>query len=142
MCLWQTKWHFDPFEPDSGGYAGVALNFIKIAQSGGEDSMILCVPNNGAISGLKDSDIVEITCDIRDGEAYPHHFGEVDEQNLELIRRVKIYERLSSEAIRTKSKTKAIEALTLHPLVASYSLATQLVDAFLEHNKEYTGDWK
>ena len=137
----QTKWHFDIFEKDDGGYAGVALNFIRIAQSGGLDSMILCVPNNGAIDGLLDTDVVEITCDIRDGEAYPHHFGKVDEQNLELIRRVKIYERLSSEAIRTKSRTKAIEALTLHPLVASYSLATKLVDAYLEHNKDYTGEW-
>ncbi|MBQ7597525.1 MAG: 6-phospho-beta-glucosidase [Clostridia bacterium] len=137
----QTKWSFDIFGQDDGGYAGVALNFIKIAQSGGVDSMILCVPNGGAINGLRDTDVVEITCDIKDGEAIPHVFGDVDEQNLELIRRVKIYERLSSEAIRTKSRTKAIEALTLHPLVASYSLATALVDAYLAHNKDYIGAW-
>ena len=138
----QTKWHFDIYEKDDGGYAGVALNFIRICQSGGVDSMILCVPNNGAIDGLLDSDVVEITCDIKDGEAHPHFFGKVDEQNLELIRRVKIYERLASEAIRTKSKVKAVEALTLHPLVASYSLACELVDAYLSHNKDYTGEWK
>ena len=138
----QTKWTFDLYAPDDGGYAGVALNFMKIAQSGGKDSMILCVPNNGAIDGLLDSDVVEITCDIVNGEAAPHRFGKVDEQNLELIRRVKIYERLSSEAIRHKSRTKAIEALTLHPLVASYSLATKLVDAYLEHNKAYTEGWQ
>ena len=138
----QTKWHFDIYEKDDGGYAGVALEFIRISQSGETGSMILCVPNNGAIAGLSDTDVVEITCDIKDGEAYPHHFGEVDEQNLELIRRVKIYERLASQAIREKSRTKAVEALTLHPLVASYSLANELVDAYLEHNKDYTGDWK
>ena len=138
----QTKWHFDIFEKDDGGYAGVALDFIRISQSGGTDQMILCVPNNGAIAGLKDSDVVEITCDIKDGEAYPHYFGEVDEQNLELIRRVKIYERLASQAIREKSRTKAVEALTLHPLVASYSLANELVDAYLEHNRDYTEGWK
>lgn len=138
----QTKWHFDIYEKDSGGYAGVALNFMQIARGGKPDSMILCVPNRGAIDGLRDDDVVEITCDIVDGEAYPHHFGQVDEQNLELIRRVKIYERLSSEAIRTKSRTKAIEALTLHPLVASYSLATALIDAYLAHNKAYTEGWK
>jgi 6-phospho-beta-glucosidase len=137
----RTKWHFDIFEPDEGGYAGVALNFMKIAQGGKADSMILCVPNGGAIEGLLDTDVVEITCDIVGGEAVPHRFGKVDEQNLELIRRVKIYERLASEAIRTKSRTRAIEALTLHPLVASYSLATQLVDAYLEHNKAFTGAW-
>ena len=137
----QTKWRFDPLGKDDGGYAGVALNFIQIAQGGAPDSMILCVPNGGAIDGLLDTDVVEITCDIVDVEAVPHRFGQVDEQNLELIRRVKMYERLSSEAIRTKSRTKAVEALTLHPLVASYSLATELVDAYLEHNKAYTGEW-
>ncbi|MBO4893864.1 MAG: 6-phospho-beta-glucosidase [Clostridia bacterium] len=138
----QTKWKFDIFGKDDGGYAGVALRFIEIAQSGGCDSMILCVPNNGAVSGLEDSDVVEITCDIKNGEAYPHYFGKVDEQNLELIRRVKIYERLASRAIREKSKVKAVEALTLHPLVASYSLAKELVDEYLEHNRDYTGEWK
>ena len=138
----KNQWHFDIYQPDDGGYAGVALKFIEIEQSGGADSMILCVPNRGAIEGLRDDDVVEITCDIVGGEAIPHKFGKVDEQNLELIRRVKIYERLSSEAIRTRSRTKAIEALTLHPLVASYSLATQLIDAYLEHNRDYTGDWK
>ncbi len=137
----KAKWHFDIYEEDDGGYAGVALKFMEIAQSGKTGSMILCVPNNGALSGLKESDVVEITCDIINGNAVPHRFVEVDEQNLELIRRVKMYERLSSEAIRALSRTRAIEALTMHPLVASYSLATALTDKYIEHNKKYTGDW-
>ncbi len=137
----QTVWRFDPFGKDDGGYAGVALKFMEIVRGGAPDSMILCVPNQGAIEGLLDTDVVEITCDVIGGEAIPHRFGRVDEQNLELIRRVKIYERLGSEAIRTRSRTRAIEALTLHPLVASYSLATALVDAYLEHNKAYTEGW-
>ena len=138
----KEQWHFDIFDNSDGGYAGVALKFMEIAQTGKEDEMIICVPNHGAIDSLEYDDVVEITCDIRNGEAYPHKFRKVDEQNLELIRRVKIYERLSSEAIRTKSKTKAIEALTLHPLVASYSLAKELIEEYIEHNKEYTGEWK
>lgn len=134
-------WHFDIYEKDEGGYAGVALNFIKIEQSGKSDSMILCVPNGDAIDGLLPSDIVEITCDITKDGAVPHHMGKVDEQNLELIRRVKIYERLSSEALRKKSVTKAVEALTLHPLVNSYSLAKKLVEKYNVLNREYTGGW-
>ena len=119
----KEPWKFDIFGKDDGGYAGVALKFIEIAISGKTDSMILCVPNNGAIEGLLDSDVVEITCDIDKNGAVPHRFGKVNGQNLELIRRVKNYERLASEAIRTKSREKAIEALTLHPLVNSYSIA-------------------
>ena len=138
----KEPWKFDIFDKDDGGYAGVALKFIEIAISGKTDSMILCVPNNGAIEGLLDSDVVEITCDIDKNGAVPHRFGKVDEQNLELIRRVKNYERLASEAIRTKSREKAIEALTLHPLVNSYSIAKELTDKYIEYNKEYTGEWK
>lgn len=137
-----TPWHFDIYQKDSGGYAGVALKFIETAQSGGKDTMILCVPNGNSINGLKDTDIVEITCDVSADGCAPHHIGDVDEQNLELIRRVKIYERLASEALRTKSKQKAVEALTLHPLVNSYSLASRLIDEYMELNKKYVSDWR
>lgn len=138
----KTPWHFDIYSEDSGGYAGVALNFIEIMQSKKTGSMILCVPNGGAIEGLREDDVVEITCDITPEGAKPHHFGKVDEQNLEIIRRVKIYERLASKAIREKSVKAATEALTLHPLVNSYSIACRLMEKYLELNKNYTKDWK
>lgn len=138
----ENKWHFDIFQKDNGGYAGVALKYIEICNSDKTGSMILCTPNNGAISGLKDNDVVEITCDVSKNGVVPHYFGEVDEQNLEIIRRVKIYERLASEAIRTKSIDKAIQALTLHPLVNSYSLAKKIINEYLELNKDYVKEWK
>ena len=138
----KQEWHFDIYQQDDGGYAGVALKFIEIEQSKKPDSMILCTKNNGAIPELESSDIVEITCDINENGVFPHKFENADEQNLELIRRVKIYERLASKAIREKSVQSAIEALTLHPLVNSYSLAKKLVKEYLELNKDYTQDWR
>ena len=138
----ENKWHFDIYQKDNGGYAGVALKYIEICNSDKAGSMILCTANNGAISGLKDNDVVEITCDVSKNGVVPHYFGEVDEQNLEIIRRVKIYERLASEAIRTKSKDTAIQALTLHPLVNSYSLAKKIINDYLELNKDYVKEWK
>ena len=45
----KEPWKFDMFGKDDGGYAGVALKFIEIALSGKTSSMILCVPNGGAI---------------------------------------------------------------------------------------------
>ena len=138
----ENEWHFDIYERDSGGYAGVALNFIEIINSGKPGSMILCTANNGAIPGLKDNDIVEITCDVTKDTVTPHRFENIDEQNFEIIRRVKFYERLASKAIREKSVQAAVEALTLHPLVNSYSLAEKLIKEYLELNKEYTSDWR
>lgn len=137
-----TPWHFDIYEEDDGGYAGVALKFIETAQSKATGTMIMCIPNDGSIDGLRDDDVVEITCDVSADGCTPHHIGRVDEQNLELIRRVKIYERLASKAIREKSKETAVQSLTLHPLVNSYSLARELVDEYISHNEAYSPEWK
>lgn len=137
-----SVWKFDIYEEDDGGYAGVALEYIKNAQSGTTGTMIMCIPNDGAIFGLRDDDVVEITCDVNKDSCIPHKIGEVDEQNLEIIRRVKMYERLSSKAIREHSRQAAVEALTLHPLVNSYSLATKLIDEYIEHNKKFSFGWE
>ena len=136
-----SSWSFDIHSKDNGGYAGVALKFIEIESKGLSDSMILCCLNKGAIPCLEYNDVVEITCDIKDGVVLPHKFDFVDKTNLDLIRKVKIYERLASKAIREKSISAAVDALALHPLVNSYDTASKLVDEYLTLNKEYTKDW-
>lgn len=137
----KATYHFDMYAQEAGGYAGVALNYIRAELSGQEREMILCVPNQGAIPGLLDTDVVEITCTIKDGNYIPHKISEPDTMPMELIRQVKAYERLASEALRTKSISKAIDCLMVHPLVNSYSLAKELVEEYVESNHEYTEGW-
>ena len=137
----KEPYHFDIYAKDAGGYAGVALKYIRTKLAGKESEMILCLPNQGAIPGLLDTDVVEITCTLKDGECIPHKIENPGELQMELIRRVKAYERLASEALRTKSIAKAVDCLMVHPLVNSYSLAQQLVNEYLESNKEYTEGW-
>lgn len=132
---------FDIYEKDSGGYAGVALKYIEAELSGEPKDMILCVPNNGAIIGLKDTDVVEINCTITKDGYSPHKIDKPDELPMELIRRVKSYERLASAAIRNRSKQQAIDCLMVHPLVNSYSLAKTLVNQYLSTNDEYIEGW-
>ena len=132
-------WRFDVFSPDAGGYAGVALRFIELIESGKTGSMILCAPNQGAIPGLMDDDIVEITCDISREGAKPHKVENADPRALELIRRVKSYERLAAKAIVHRDRQAAIDCLMLHPLVNSYSLAVKLADAYFELNAPFLG---
>ena len=135
-------WHFDIYEKDAGGYAGVALQYIRAQITGKESEMILCVPNQGAIPGLRDDDVVEITCTIRKEECRPHRVEHPGSLQMELIRRVKSYERLASQALREKSIAKAVDCLMVHPLVNSYSLAVKLVEEYLKANKEYTEGWR
>ncbi|MBQ8029138.1 MAG: 6-phospho-beta-glucosidase [Clostridia bacterium] len=137
-----SEWKFDMFAADEGGYAGVALSYIKLALKKQKGTMIMCVPNNGAIEGMEDEDVVEITCDVEGSSCVPHKMGKIDEQNLLLIKAVKNYEKLASKAIRERSVSAAVQALTFHPLVNSYSLAKELVEKYIEHNKEYCDGWK
>jgi 6-phospho-beta-glucosidase len=138
----EKPWKFDIFEQDDGGYAGVALKYLETKQSGQDGEMILCVPNNGALPELLDTDVVEITCDIRNGNLIPRHIDRPSEMAMELIKRVKCYERLASRAIREKSIPAAIDCLMVHPLVNSYSFARDLVNTYVEMNREFTSGWK
>lgn len=137
-----TQWHFNPFSKDEGGYAGVALRYIGIVSSGRKEDMILCTKNNGTIPGLLDSDIIEVTCDISKDGVVPHKFTKFDADALELIRRVKLYERNAAKAILTKDRFLAIDALALHPLINSYDIAEALADRFIRHNFIYSPGWQ
>ena len=137
-----TEWHFNPFSIDAGGYAGVALKYMRIVSSGKPGKMIMCVPNNGALSFLEDSDIIEATCDVTANGVFPHRFTVDDEDTRELIRRMKLYERNAAKAILLKNRDMAVSALMLHPLIESYTLAVSLVDSYIELNKEFSDGWK
>lgn len=118
--------------PDEGGYAAVALRFIRAITEGEPCRMILSVPNAGAIQGLADDDVVEITCDIRADGAHPVSIGEIDEFQLQQIKRLKYFERCTIRAIVENDRDAAVQGLFLHPLVNDFELAETLVDIFFE----------
>lgn len=126
---------------DGGGYAGVALNFINAYHTGQPVEMVLSIPNEGAIEGLADDDVVEISCLINKGQVLPYKIGPVHDFQMNLIKTIKFYERHVVEAILEKNKSKAIKALTVHPLINSYDLAKVLVEEYLEAHKQYIGEW-
>jgi 6-phospho-beta-glucosidase len=122
------------------GYAGVAFDIL--AAAGGAPARIVAnVPNRGAIEGMQDDDVVETVCEAGPGGLRTIPAGPVPEDSLLLMQAVKRYERLTVEAIGTRSHSLAVEALMAHPLVGSYSLATSLVDAYLKEHQKYVGEW-
>ncbi|SHO53208.1 family 4 glycosyl hydrolase [Anaerocolumna xylanovorans] len=116
--------------PDGMGYAGVMLDCIEGLQSEEGCNLVLSIENNGCIKGLLDQDVIEVTCNVSKKGICPVPIGEVPESSYLLIRMIKMYEKLTIEAVRTKSKETAIQALTLHPLINSYSLAKRLVERY------------
>ncbi len=128
-------------QPENGSYAAVALDYIKAKNTGKKVQMVLSVPNEGALSFLSPEDVCEITCTVDKDGVHPHKIENVPEMQKNLICAVKHYENLTVEAIMKKSRKKAIKALTVHPLVASYPIAVKLVDAYSERYEKYIGKW-
>lgn len=116
--------------PDGMGYAGVMLDCIEGLQSDTGYHLVLSVENNGCIKGLDDIDVVEVTCKVSKRGIEPVSIGNIPESCYLLMRLIKMYEKLTIDAIENRSKDIAIEALTLHPLINSYSLAKRLVDKY------------
>ncbi|MBQ7840448.1 MAG: glycoside hydrolase [Lachnospiraceae bacterium] len=125
--------------PDGMGYAGVMLDCIEGMQSEKGRYLVLSVENHGSIPGLLEDDVVEITCLVNQDGIHPVKVEELPEHCYLLMRLIKMYERKTVEAIRTGSRETAVQALMLHPLINSWSLAQKLVD---EYDKAYGGIFK
>ncbi len=128
-------------QPENGSYAAVALDYIKAKNTGKAVQMVLSVPNEGALDFLDADDVCEITCTVDGNGVHPHRTDAVPEMQKNLIRAIKHYENLTVEAIIEKNKSKAVKALTVHPLVCSYPIAKKLVDAYSERYEKYIGKW-
>ena len=118
------------------GYSAVALNIIE-GLIGDPKIMILNVPNRGAISGMADDDVVEVTCRVGNGVIQPFAVGSIPDADLGLIKSVKAYERLTIQAAVEDSYATALKALTLHPLVPGYDIAKAILDDYLEQHGDY-----
>ena len=129
-------------EPDDGGYAGVALRFIKAYTTGKPVKMVLSVPNNGAIDFLEDNDVVEISCNIDKGKVIPVRIKDIDPLQKNLIQTIKYFERNTVQAIKMRDKDLAVKALMFHPQINSYPIAAQLLELYLQEYEGYIGEWK
>jgi 6-phospho-beta-glucosidase len=122
------------------GYGGVALDILTAA-TGHPSELVVNVSNQGAIPGMRDDDVVEVACRCDNRGIHPIPLDAIPEDQLLLMQAVKRYERLTVEAVATRSRARAVEALLVHPLIGSYSLARGLVDAYLEEHRVYVGEW-
>ena len=120
--------------PEGMGYAGVMLDCIEGMQSEEGRTLVLSVLNQGCIPFLSDEDVVEVTCNVSRNGVVPVKQETVPEMCELYIRLIKRYERLTVEAVRDHSEDKAVQALMLHPLINSWSLAKKLI---ADYNEAY-----
>lgn len=121
----------EPEDVLMGGYEEMALAVIHSIMTGANSIQTINVPNQGAIAGLKDNDVVEIPCVITNKGYNPIAIGEVPAVAHALIQPVKAYERLTVEAAVHGDYRAALNALTVHPLVPSFQVAKAILDEYL-----------
>jgi len=120
--------HNEMFEGD--GYEGLAIAVMTAAVQRHKVPLIVNAPNRGAIHGLLDDDVVEVTCQVDEHGAHPLAQGPIPSTARALIEPVKEYERLTVQAAVEGSYSKALQALLTHPLVGSYPVAKSLLDDY------------
>src|SRR5439155_9620400 len=120
----------DVFEGE--GYAGGATAVMAAAAQRRGVPLILNVPNRGAIGGLRDDDVVEVTCLADEHGAHPIAQRDMPESALALVSNVKLYERLTVAAAVEGSYDAAIDALLVHPLVGAYPVAKAILDGYVQ----------
>jgi 6-phospho-beta-glucosidase len=119
------------------GYARVALNLIEALSGTKPKIQILNIPNQGAIQGLDDQDVVEIPTLVSHDHIHPLVVGEIPLHCMGVIKQVKHFEHLTIEAAVERSYQKARLALTIHPLVSDYSIAGSILDEYISNHHGY-----
>ncbi|MYS19217.1 6-phospho-beta-glucosidase [Streptomyces sp. DvalAA-14] len=122
-------WARDPHDLDGGGYDRVALALMRAIARDERTVLILNVPGGGAVSCLDPAAVVEVPCEVGAFGARPLPVAPPDEHQAGLMLTLKSVERAAIEAAATGSRTAALRALALHPLVDSPAVADRLLTA-------------
>ncbi|ANJ91586.1 glycoside hydrolase [Serratia plymuthica] len=129
-------------QPDSGGYAGVAIDILEAVNNGQQKRVVVSMQNNDTLDFLHPEDVIEISCELSNAGIHPVKMRDIPDTQKNLIAQVKEYERLAVAAILEGNRQKAIKALMVHPLVNSYSLAKTLVEEYLQAHHPYAKHWR
>jgi 6-phospho-beta-glucosidase len=115
-------------------YSEAAVQLIASLHAGTGDVQVVDVRNAGALPEIADDEVVEVPARITRDGAVPLPQGPLHPEMAELIRRVKIYERLTIQAALSGDRAIALEALAANPLVPTDAVSP-LLEALLEANR-------
>jgi 6-phospho-beta-glucosidase len=131
-------------EPDEGinpdpahqGYAGVALGVMAAISRNERATMILNVRNGTTVAALPQDAVVEVPVTVDANGVHPLTVTPPDLHQAGLMQQVKAVERLTVSAAVTGSRTDAVKAFSLHPLVGSVTVGRQLLQGYIDRIPE------
>lgn len=118
-------------------YSDAACSLIDSIYNNKKDIQTVNVLNCGANTDLPYHAVIERNCVIDANGAHPLHIGHTPLKIRGLLQAVKTYEQLTIKAAVTGDYDAALQALTIHPLVNSATIARSILDDILAENKEY-----
>ena len=118
-------------------YSEAAAALIESLHTGDGAIHVVDVRNNGAIPGLADDDVVELSARVMRDGAEPLPTAALAHEMRALVLHVKEYERLAIEAALSGDDRVALRALLANPLVPGAAAAAGLRDAIIEANLPY-----
>lgn len=124
-------------EESATGYAGIALTVLRGLTGKLPQVIVVNALNFGAIMDLNENDIVELPCYVDVNGVHPIVVSHIPEESRGLLQIVKNYERLTIQAVRERSYKKALQALTVHPLVPDATFAKMILDDFIKVHQAY-----
>lgn len=124
-------------------YSEAAVNLIDSLHNGDGEIHYVNIRNNGAISDLPDNAAIEVNCRVTEWDAKPLNVGPMKDTMLKgHLQLMKAFEELTIEAGVEGNYLKAIQALTINPLVNDYDKAKNVLDDMLVQNEEYLPQFK
>ncbi|MET7390321.1 6-phospho-beta-glucosidase [Streptomyces sp. NPDC005529] len=114
----------------SGGYEKVALALMRAIARDERTTLILNVRNRGTLSALDSEAVIEVPCLVDANGAHPVAVDPLPGHATGLVCAVKAVEREVLSAAASGSRTTAVKAFALHPLVDSVNVARALVDGY------------
>jgi 6-phospho-beta-glucosidase len=111
-----------------GGYEGVALDLIRAIALDRPTRLVLNVANRGTLTGLDDDAVVEVPCVVDGAGPRPLPVSPLEPYQQGVVITMKDVERTVITASRSGSRSLAVRALALHPLVDSVRHAQAIID--------------
>jgi 6-phospho-beta-glucosidase len=117
-------------------YSEAAAQLVASLHDGLGDVQVIDVRNDGAIPGLPADAVVEVAGTVDRQGGHPLAVDPLAPGMLELVERVKAYERLAVRAAMTGDRAVALEALMANPLVGR-DVAAPLLEALLDASRDH-----
>ena len=115
---------------EGGGYEGVALALMAAIARDEPARLILNVRNGGAVPGLPADAVVEVPCRVDASGPTPLPVSPLTGAALGLAQQVKAVDELVIRAVAEGSSAVAAQAIALHPLVDSVTVARELLAGY------------